>query len=73
MFYERLRKFRKSGESDAAFARRLGVSRAVFLNWKTGRNKANNKMFMRIMDVLDVTPGEFWSGCPTCPYNPERG
>lgn len=72
LFYYRLDSFRKNNETDSDFARRLGVSRAVFNGWKNGSHLPKRKTFDRIMDTLDVMPVEFWSGCSTCSYNQDR-
>ena len=66
MFYYRLDSFRKNNESDSDFARRLGVSRAVFNNWKNGSNLPKRKTFIRILDTLDLMEKEFWCDCDGC-------
>lgn len=66
MFYHRLDSFRENNETDAEFARRLGVSRAVFNGWKNGSHLPKRKTFTRILDTLDVAEVEFWCRCNNC-------
>ena len=66
MFYKRLNGHRQPNETDSAFARRLGVSRAVFLSWKKGKHLPKVENFKKIRQVLKIDEKQFWCDCQNC-------
>ncbi len=53
-FYIRLRTFAKPGETDAEFARRMGVDKGVLSRWKSGLAKPDFTSLRRIGNKLKL-------------------
>ena len=55
MFFDSIIVYKLAGESNSAFARRLGISPSRLCSWKHFNPKL--KTLFQLAHILDVTPG----------------
>lgn len=60
-FFTRLRTFADAGETDAEFARRIGIDKGVMSRWKSGKSKPDFHSIRRIGKKLKLNEKQgFW-------------